>query len=134
MANQQDSFDPLYSAQPQLNPDGLKRISDIMLSKYKGKIMEFYIGDQSENQEFDQVSVPQNAIIYGKLIDVFDRFILVECFYARNGEIRSDHEVLINFFQIRVMTEVNGKGALHDIFLSSKSSDKVRKLLLKQMK
>jgi hypothetical protein len=134
MANPPDNFDPLYASQPQLNSDGLKRISDVMLNKYKGKIMEFYIGDQSENQEFDQVSVPQNAIIYGKLIDVLDRFILVECFYVRDGQVRSDHEVLINFFQIRVMTELNGKGALHDIFLSSKSSDKVRKLLLKGQK
>jgi hypothetical protein len=130
MANQPDNFDPLYAAQPQLNSDGLKRISDVMLEKYKNKILELYIGDQSETQNFDDYSTPQNCIIYGKLVDVLDRFIQLECFYVKNNEVHSDHCVFINFFQIRAMTELNGKGALHDIFLSSKSSDKIRKLLL----
>jgi len=98
--------------------------------------MEFYIGDESETQSWDDVSYPQFCVIYGRLLEVLDRFVIIDAFYidARSGEIKSGNEIFLNAFQIRAMTELNGKGSLHDIFTSSKASDKIRKLILKQPK
>jgi hypothetical protein len=114
------------------NVDNLEKMSDLLLQKYKGKILEFYIGDQSETINFDDFSVPVNCSIFGKLIDVLDRFIILDCYYfdSISKQLKIENRVYINFFQIRAISEVNGKGSLSDIFLHSKHAIIVRKLIL----
>lgn len=109
----------------------LKKFSDELLTKYKGKMLEIYIGDQCETINFEEYSVPQNCIIYGKLIDVLDRMLVLECYYVNEAkQIQPSSVIYINSFQVRLMTELNERGTLNDIFLSAKSSEKVRKALL----
>jgi hypothetical protein len=109
----------------------LKKFSDELLTKFKGKIVELYIGDQYESLEFEGYSMPQNCIIYGKIMDVLDRFIILDCFYVDNmNEVRNNNIVYINAFQIRAMTELNAQGSLADIFLSTRDASKIRKFAL----
>jgi hypothetical protein len=110
----------------------LRKFSDELLIKFKDKILEIYIGDQSETINYDDYSVPKNCSIFGKLIDVLDRFVIFDCFYmdSRTKTLKSDNRIYINLFQIRAMTEVNGKGSLGDIFLSVDDAKVVRKLIL----
>lgn len=111
--------------------DNLRKFSDELLIKFKGKMLEIYIGDQYETINYDDYSVPQNCIIYGKLIDVLDRMIIVDCFYVgADKEVHHNNRIYLNQFQIRAMTELNGNGSLNDIFLSAKDADKVRKYAL----
>lgn len=125
---------PFEAYAPQsTNDDGVKKFSNELLYKLKGKLLELYIGDQAETINYEDYSVPQNCIIYGKLIEVFDRFIVLDCYYINSAkQICSGNIVYINSFQIRVMTELNDNGSLNDVFLDAKSSEKVRKTLLKK--
>jgi hypothetical protein len=106
--------------------------SDALLESFIGKHLEIYIGDQVETLNFEDYSVPQNCIIYGKLVQVLDRFLVLDCFYVdkKTSQIASDNRVFLNKFQIRAMTELSESGSLNDIFLNAKSSEKVRKILL----
>lgn len=112
--------------------DNLRKFSDELLQKYKGKVLELYIGDQCETLDFQDFSVPQNCSIFGKLIDVLDRFIILECYYidAKTKQLKKGNYIYINAFQIRAMTEVNGVGSLGDIFLHVNDAKAVRKLIL----
>jgi hypothetical protein len=129
MVNTVDSSNPYDAYNNQQNGD-LQKFTDRLLA-LKGKIVEFYIGDQCETINYNDYSVPKNCSIYGIITDVLDRFVAVDCFYVnKKGDLCSGNEVLINAFQIRMMTELNGRGSLADVFLDVKSADKVRKLLL----
>lgn len=127
MAKEQENFDPLY-VPPQA---GERKFSDELITKFKGKIIEIYIGDQYESLNFDDYSQQQNATIFGRLVDVLDRFLILDCFYInpQTGELATGNLVYINTFQIRAMCEVNDEGCLDDIFLSAKHATKVKKLL-----
>jgi hypothetical protein len=109
----------------------LPKFTDDLLA-LKGKIVECYIGDQGESIEFNDFSIPVNCVIIGRLCEVMDRAIQLDCYFIdqRTGALTSGHLVWINSFQLRVMTELNGVGRLNDIFLNSKSSEKVRKAIL----
>src|SRR5271163_4101897 len=117
-------FDPLAGG-----GDNLRKFSDELLTKYKGKILELYIGDQCETLNFDEFSVPMNCSIFGKLIDVLDRFIIIDCYYfdTRSKKLMTGNLIYINAFQIRAMSEVNGRGSLGDIFLHVNDAKTVRK-------
>lgn len=115
------------------NGDNLKKISDELLTRYKGKVLEIYIGDQVETLNFDDFSVPQNCSLFGKLIDVLDRFIILDCYYIdhKTKQLKTGHNLYINTFQIRAFTEIDGNGSLADVFLHVKDAKLVRNLLLK---
>lgn len=123
---------PYEAYSTQLNSDGLRKFSDELLTKFKGKMLEIYIGDQCETLTFEEYSVPQNCIIYGRLVDVLDRFIIVDCYYVDKAtkQVKSGNFCYINGFQIRAMTEMNDNGSLNDIFLDQRSADKIRKAIL----
>lgn len=128
MATQNDNFDPLYSSQTQ---DGLRKFSDELINKFRGKILELYIGDQYESLTFNDYSQQQNATIYGRLVDVLDRFLILDCFYVdkKTNQVKTGNIIYINTFQIKAMSEVNDEGSLDDIFLSAKDVAKVKKLM-----
>jgi len=115
---------------------GLRKFSDELIENFVGKLVEIYIGDQCETLTFEDYSVPQNCIIYGKLIEVMDRFLVLDCYYVdkKTNEVKSGNICYLNSFQVRAMTALNGNGTLNDIFLNAKSSEKVRKTLLAHQK
>lgn len=114
------------------NGDNLRKFSDELLTKFKGKIIEIYIGDQAETLNFDDYSVPQNCSIFGKLVDVLDRFVILECFYVdtKSKQVKIANKTYVNLFQIRAMTEVNGEGSLGDVFLHVNDAKTVRKFII----
>jgi hypothetical protein len=124
-----ESFDPLYS--PQNGSDGLRKFSDELKTKI-GKVLQFYIGDQSESIDYVDFSVPQNSCIYGKLIEVLDRFVILDCYYIdqRTKQMKCENRVCLNTFQIKAMSEIDGNGSLADIFLGAKDAAKIRKFIL----
>lgn len=113
------------------NGKGLKQISDVLTQYFIGKYLELYIGDQVETLEFTDHSVPENCVIYGKLIEVLDRFLVFDCFYVdkKDNNVKSGNIVFINFFQIRAMSELNGVGSLGDVFLSVNDAKRIQKII-----
>lgn len=106
----------------------LRLFSDELLD-LKGKYLELYIGDQCETMNYDEISVPQNSSIFGQLIDVLDRFIILQCLFIKNGELKAGNKIYINAFQIRAMTVLNGVGSLKDIFLNAKDAELIRNII-----
>ena len=87
------------------NGDNLGKFTDELLTKFKGKMLEIYIGDQYETINYDDYSTPENCIIYGKVVDVLDRMVILDCFYVGpNKEVLCDNRCYISLFQIRAMT------------------------------
>lgn len=109
----------------------LKSFSDALLAfKESGVVLELYIGDQAATMQYDDYSVPENSSIYGEVIDVLDRFVVLRCLYLDNdGSVQNGNNIFINTFQIRAMTVLNSKGSLKDIFLSSRDAKAIRKIL-----
>lgn len=124
-----------YEVSLSTNDSNVKRFHDHLISLI-GKTIEVYLGDQSETLNFDEYSVPQNCSIFGKLIDVFDRFIILNCYYIdpRTKQLRQGNTLYVNAFQIRAMSEVNDKGSLADVFLHSKDAKLISKLILAEKK
>jgi len=121
-----ENFDPSYTSQDFSG----KKFSDELVEKFKGKMIELYIGDQYESLNFEDFSQQQNASIYGKLIEVLDRFVILDCFFVdKKGELHTGNYVYINTFQIRAMTAIDGRGSLNDIFLSAKDVAKIKKAM-----
>jgi hypothetical protein len=110
----------------------LRLFSDELLNKFKGKMVEIYIGDQASTLNFDDHSIPENCTIFGKLVDVLDRFIILECLYIdkKTGNVKTGNSVYVNAFQIRAMTELDTFGSLYDIFLNARDAHHIRKQLL----
>jgi hypothetical protein len=131
----QDNFDPLIGPAV-LNSDGLRRFTDELMNKFVGKMVEIYIGDQAETLDYADNSQHQNATIFGRIVEVMDRFVILDCLYVdkRTNEVAHGNLVYINLFQIRAMSEVNDTGSLDDIFLNSKDVSRVRKYLHLQSK
>jgi hypothetical protein len=128
--NGKDSGNPFEMFNAQQNGE-LRKFSDELLNKFRGKILEIYIGDQCETMNYDEVSVPKNCSIFGKLVDVLDRMVVLDCYYidSASKQVVSGNITYINSFQIRAMTEVDGKGSLGDIFLSVNAASKIRKMI-----
>jgi hypothetical protein len=120
--------DPYFAFNSEDKKAELKLFSDELLT-LKGRYLELYIGDQCETMNYDETSVPQNSSIFGKLIDVLDRFIILQCLYVRNGEVLTGNKIYINAFQIRAMTVLDGLGSLNDIFLNVKDAALVRSVI-----
>ncbi len=126
--NSSNPFEMFGESKEEAKKTELKQFSD-ELQRLKGKYLELYIGDQCETMNYDEISVPQNCSIFGQLIDVFDRFLILNCLYVKNGEILTENKIYINAFQIRAMTILDGNGSLQDIFLNVKDANFIRKTM-----
>lgn len=111
------------------SPKPVKLFSDELIS-LKGKIIELYIGDESASYDFEEFSVRQNSSIFGELVEVLDRFIIIKClFLDRNNQLQFGNKIYINAFQIRAMCVLDGQGSLQDISLNVRDAKKVRELI-----
>ena len=126
--NSSNPFEMFGEAQKEEKKNEVRLFADELIS-LKGKHLELYIGDQCETMNYDEISVPQNSSIFGRLIDVLDRFIILQCLYVKNNEIHMGNKIYINAFQIRAMTVLDGAGSLQDIFLNVKDANHVRNTL-----
>jgi hypothetical protein len=104
---------------------------DALLPRLKGKVLEISIGDEYEELTLNDHIKKVNGIIYGILEDVVDDFLVVSCYYFdKNGALhKRGNVVYINTWSVKVFTELNSRGCLNDVFLSSEHSRKMKALL-----
>lgn len=128
--NSNNPFEAFSTPQESGTPITPKTFHDELIN-LKGSYLEIYAGDQIESLEFDDYSVPYNGSIFGKLIEIFDRFIIIECMFIdkNTSELRTGNNVYINAFQIRAMTKLDGSGSLQDIFIDCRQANKIRNLI-----
>jgi hypothetical protein len=128
---QKDNGNPVDVFSAASNTNDLPKFTDELLG-LKDKIVEIYIGDQCETLNFEEFSTPKNCVIIGKIVEIFDRVVKLDCFYIDNktGKLSNGNFIYLNQFQMRVMTVLDGRGALCDVFLDTKNSEKIRKTIL----
>lgn len=111
----------------------IKSFTDELL-KMKGEFIEIFIGESAEQISLDQFSVPYISSIMGKLVDVIDRFLILDCLYVDKStkELKTGNRIWLNTFQIRVFGKLDSIGSIKECFLHSKDAEHIRKLLHKK--
>lgn len=100
-----------------------------LLPKLKSKLLEIFIGDEYEEIVLSDHVIKVNGVIYGKLEDIVDDFLVINCFYInKEGELVDGNIVYINSWHVKAITEAK-KGSLNDVLLSASHSRKIRQLL-----
>lgn len=95
----------------------------------KGKLLELSVDDDYEELVLSDHTKKVNGVIYGYLREVVEGFIVLECFYIDNNNTLSlGNRVYVNTDWIKVFTEVNNKGCLNDVLLSSSHSRKIKEM------
>lgn len=102
---------------------------NLLFDQFKDKYVQVYIGDQYEElQQFDY-SQTVNGTIYGKFLNVCGEFLILDCFYYDNKELKSGNIVFVNSWHIKSILEVKSKGSMSDVLLSIKDIVLIRKLI-----
>lgn len=97
---------------------------------FKDKIIEIYVGDSYENITLDQQSSQYPAVFCGKVIGAYKECLILNSVYFKDkNQITFGKLMFINERGIRTLCEVDEKGKLQDLFLSSNDSIKIKKAL-----
>jgi hypothetical protein len=101
----------------------------VLLDHFKDKYVQIYIGDQYEEiQQFD-FSQTINGTIYGKLLDISGEFLILDCFYYDNRNLKSGNIIFVNSWHIKVISEIKKEGSISDVLLSVEDINVVKKLI-----
>ncbi len=96
---------------------------------FKDKLIEIYVGDSYENISLDQQSSQYPAVFCGKVIGAYKECLILSSIYIKDKQVSLGKLMFINERGIRTLSEVDEKGKLQDLFLSSSDSTKIKKLL-----
>jgi len=96
---------------------------------FKDKIVELYVGDSYENITLDQHSSQYPAVFCGKVVGAYKECLILNSVYFNDHSISFGKLMFVNERGIRTLCEVDGKGKLQDLFLSSNDSVKIKKFL-----
>lgn len=107
-----------------------KTFAETISLLYKDKYVEIYFGDVSEQLTLADFSRNIYNVVCGKVIDAYGDMLILDCaFIDDNGETKmQDNMVIVNGFNIKAITELDGTGQLKDVFMNTITSSKIRKL------
>lgn len=102
---------------------------DRLFPLIKGRLMEISIGDVYEEIVLSDHTKSINSTIYGTVQDLLGDFLILDCYFSNaTGEVSSGNIVMLNTWNIKAMTEVNGSGSLNDVFMGTKDVRKIKRL------
>lgn len=101
-----------------------------LLPILQGKLLEVSIGADYEELLLSDHTKKINGVIYGILQDVIDDFMVLNCYFVdKKGNLKSGNIVYINTWSVTAFTEVNARGCLNDVLLSTAHTRKIKALL-----
>lgn len=114
-----------------LNIEGrTSTFAEFVVSLFKDKFIEIYLGDAYEEVSTEQISVSYPAVFCGKVIAAYRECLVIDCAYIEdNKTMRLGNTMLINERAIRAVNEIDEKGIMEDMFLRSKESLEVKRKL-----
>jgi hypothetical protein len=97
---------------------------------FTGKLIELYVGDSYEHITLDQHSSQYPAVFCGKVVGAYKECLIINSVYVKEKQITFGKIILINERSIKALSEVDGKGKLQELFLSSADTVRVIKDLV----
>lgn len=106
-----------------------KTFAEFIVSLYKDKYVEIYLGDSYEDITTEQVSTSYPAVLCGKVLNAYKECLVLNGVYVnKKGDFKSGNIVLINERAIRALNEIDDNGVLEDMLLRSRESLQVKHL------
>lgn len=107
----------------QFNVDGrTKTFAEFLASLFKDSFIEIYLGDEFESVSVEQISTPYPAIFCGKVLGAYKECLILSSIYCEHKTLKLGKILLVNERAIRALSEVDGNGAMHEIFLRSQDT------------
>lgn len=104
--------------------------AELIAKTLKGRIVEIYVGDTSEDVKYDDSTKKYAAVVIGKVITAYAECLVLNCAYMDQvtKTMQLGNIVCLNERGIRTITEVDESGVLKDTFLSSRDAKIVKGL------
>lgn len=104
--------------------------AELIAKTLKGRVVEIYVGDTSEDVKYDDSTKKYAAVVIGKVITAYAECLVLNCAYMdqTTKTIKLGNIVCLNERGIRTITEVDDSGVLKDTFLSSRDAKIVKGL------
>lgn len=112
----------------EMNKDRSKTFAEFIVSLFKDKIIEIYVGDAYENLSTEQTSTDYPSVFCGKVVGAFKECLIISCVYNDRTKEKFGNMIFINERAIRALNEVDNAGVLEDMFMRSRETLKVLKL------
>ena len=127
------SEDLLIQMIEQANTSGrTSTFAEFLVSLFKDKFIEIYLGDSYEDVSLEQTSMSYPAVFCGKVVAAYRECLIINCAYSSNHSRATNSKssnkmslgnfVFINERAIRALNEIDGNGVLEDMFLRSRES------------
>jgi len=111
----------------EMNKDRAKTFAEFIVSVFKDKFIEIYLGDSYEEVSIEQISVSYPAVFVGKVIGAFKECLVISAAYVgKDKKLRLGNLMFISERAIRALNEVDENGIIEDMFLRSKESIEVK--------
>ncbi len=107
----------------EMNKDRSKTFAEFIVSLFKDKFIEIYLGDSYEEVSVEQISTAYPAVFVGKVVGAFKECLVINAAYiSKDKKLRLGNLMFISERAIRALNEVDENGIIGDMFLRSKES------------
>lgn len=107
-----------------------KTFAEFLADSLGDRVVEIYLGDSYEEVSTEQISTSYPAVFCGKIIAAYRECLIINCVHVdKNKQIKLGHIMFINERAIRSLHEVDGSGVIEDMFLRSRETPYIAKLI-----
>lgn len=101
-----------------------KTLAEFIVSVFKDKYIEIYLGDSYEEVSTEQISTAYPAVFCGKVVAAYKECLVLNSIYVNSStkKMQLGNLMFISERAIRGLNEIDGNGIIEDMFLRSKES------------
>jgi hypothetical protein len=109
------------------NKNRVKTLAEFIVSVFKDKFIEIYLGDSYEEVSTEQISTSYPAVFCGKVVAAYKEcLILNSVFVDSTNQVKLGNLMFISERAIRGLNEIDGNGIMEDMFLRSRESLEIK--------
>jgi hypothetical protein len=99
-------------------------MAEFLVSLFKDKFVEIYLGDAYEEVKTEQVTTTYPTVFSGKIIGAYKECLILEACAVdtQTKSLKLKKQIFINERAIRGLCEIDGAGIMDDIFLRSRDA------------
>lgn len=106
------------------NKDRTKTFAEFIVTVFKGKFIEIYLGDAYEDVSTEQISTSYPAVFCGQVVAAYRECLILNSIFTNpaSKQLQLGNMVFISERAIRGLNEIDGNGIIEDMFLRSRES------------
>ena len=113
----------VIDAAQECNKERTKTLAEFIVTLFKDKFVEIYLGDSYEEVSTEQISTAYPAVFCGKVVAAYRECLVINSvFIGKSKKLEIGNLMFINERAIRALNEIDGNGIIEDMFLRSKES------------